>query len=336
MKKKKLEEQALQKGKLPPCPKEDSEKEGEPGVLLSDQIERYVEEFKLIDPLNPGNLKPAGYELTIGNDYALGGERKTLSETTNETEIKIPPFEVAIVSTRERVNLPRFLVGRWSLRVEWVYKGLLWVGAPQVDPGYVGYLFCPLYNLSNKDIVLKLGDPIALIDFVKTTSFSAKSKEYSRPPWRRDLGYYNYKLKSALFTEAGERIKKVEKEVRNLTKEIDNDIRRIRARVDTFFVTTFTAIAILVAALSILVTSAAGPSVVNPIWIYISFGLSIVAFSLACYVMSLVRRVTLSPAPSVAADTERRVKRLGLFCKVNSIVLVGLAVMIVLIILGKI
>ena len=119
------------------------------GVLLSDEIEFYVTHGQLIEPFSDCNLKPAGYELTVGDEAILGGKSLRLNDH-DKRGLCIPPFEVAVVKTGETLNLPRFLIGRWNIRVYWAYKGLLWVGGPQVDPGYVGHLFCPLYNLSNK------------------------------------------------------------------------------------------------------------------------------------------------------------------------------------------
>lgn len=65
--------------------------------------------------------------------------------------------------------MPRFLIARWNLRVSLIYRGLLWLGALQVDPGYHGYLSSPIFNLSDQDVTLKLGEPWALIDFVTPT-----------------------------------------------------------------------------------------------------------------------------------------------------------------------
>jgi deoxycytidine triphosphate deaminase len=133
------------------------------GVLLSDEIEEYVKQFKLIDPFDPNNLKPAAYELTVGDEYSLGGKTGKLSDESGKNEVKIPPFEVIVIKTRERLNLPRFLIARWNIRVKWAYEGLLWVGGPQVDPGWVGHLCCPIYNLSDHEVTLRLGEPIAVM-----------------------------------------------------------------------------------------------------------------------------------------------------------------------------
>jgi hypothetical protein len=88
---------------------------------------------------------------------------------------------VAVVRTAEQLNIPRFLIARWNLTVDMAYNGLLWVGALQVDPGWVGYLPCPLYNMSNSEVVLKPGDRLFTIDFVRTTPFNrAQCLSYSR------------------------------------------------------------------------------------------------------------------------------------------------------------
>ncbi len=170
------------------------------GVLLSDEIEHYVYLFKLIDPFDCKNLDPAAYKLTIGDEYSIGGERKRLYDEAGKNEITIPPFEVAIIKTYERVNLPRFLIARWNIKVSLAYKGLLWVGGPQVDPGYVGYLSCPIYNLSNNNVTLKYKDPLAIIDFVKTTPFKKEKYLFS---WDNVPGNDNNRLLMFLRIDLG-------------------------------------------------------------------------------------------------------------------------------------
>jgi deoxycytidine triphosphate deaminase len=142
------------------------------GVLLSDEIIFYAEEHRLITPFDRDNLKPAAYELTVGDEYFLSGEFHSLDPNDTELgKVTIPPFEVAVLKTAEVLCLPRYIIARWNIRVKHAYSGLLWVGGPQVDPGYVGHLFCPIYNLSDKPVTLHLGEPLAVMDFVKTTPF---------------------------------------------------------------------------------------------------------------------------------------------------------------------
>jgi deoxycytidine triphosphate deaminase len=241
------------------------------GVLLSDEIQYYVNAFDMIRPFNESNLKAAGYELTIGDEYVLESERKDLKK---DGEIRIPSFSVVVIKTAETINLPRFLIARWNIRVRWAYEGLLWVGGPQVDPGWVGNLFCPLYNLSDKTVVLRFGDPIALMDFVTTTPFKpGQSQPYPRPPKRVLLEEYNAaELKSALYSQAKERITQIEEDTKNR-------INSIEKRYEFFFGSGLVILAILFAALAVFVTF--GRETIIPVWPDLSFPVSVAAFGLA-------------------------------------------------------
>jgi deoxycytidine triphosphate deaminase len=113
-------------------------------VLLSDEIKHYAEKYYMVYPFKECNLKPAGIRLCLGSEYARGGKLMKLYSEPDKDELVIPPFDVAIISTEEVINLPRFIIARWNLRVSLVYEGLLWTGALQVDPGWCGPLFCPI------------------------------------------------------------------------------------------------------------------------------------------------------------------------------------------------
>jgi deoxycytidine triphosphate deaminase len=217
------------------------------GVLLSDAIEHYVSQFDLISPFNRSNLKPANYKLTIGDEYAIGGKISQLHDRPGSNQIHIKPFEVAIIKTNETLNIPPFLIGRWNIQVSRAYQGLLWVGGPQVDAGYVGHLFCPIYNLSDADIILHQGEPIAVIDFVKTTSFNKyRSLEYLKqgelPERILFEDYTPETLKSALATKAA-------KQIETFGGRIDS----LQTRMDLFVTITFAVIGLLFTALTLFV-----------------------------------------------------------------------------------
>lgn len=221
------------------------------GVLLSDAIEHYVRSFDLISPFDSNNLKPANYKLTVGDEYAIGGKIFPLENETGKNEIRIPPFEVAIIKTRETINMPNFLIARWNIQVKRAYEGLLWVGGPQVDAGYVGHLFCPIYNLSDNEVILRYGEAIAVIDFVKTTEFhDHKSKQYPHPPERILFeDYAPEHLVSALASKIEKQIPEIKGHVDSVEKEARARIGSIESRVDTFVTLTFVVISILFAVL---------------------------------------------------------------------------------------
>src|SRR6266404_5652004 len=198
------------------------------GVLLSDAIKYCVDKFDLIRPFDEQNLKPANYKLTIGNQYAIEGKLYQLSDRSGEDELRIDPFQVAVIKTRETINMPSFLIARWNIRVQLAYQGLLWVGGPQVDAGYVGHLFCPIYNLSDKDVVLHYGDSIAVIDFIRTSTFTeGKSLNYPGtldvPSLPELILFEDYKpqnLKSALATRVVSQLRDFNHKLEKLTNNV--------------------------------------------------------------------------------------------------------------------
>jgi hypothetical protein len=165
-----------------------------------------------------------------------------------------------------RGALPRFLIARWNLRVRWAYEGLLWVGAAQVDPGWIGNLFCPLYNLSDKEVVVRFGDPIALMDFVTTTPFlPGQSKEYKRPPKRVLLKEYNAtELRSALTTLAVGRLDAFDERLISNQQQNDGRIEAIKGHIDNFISVTFAVIGLLFAAVTLFFSKSEQPNWWDP------------------------------------------------------------------------
>lgn len=223
-----------------------------PGVLLADKIEAFRSQWDLIHNFERDNLKPAGYKLRIGDEYSMHGETHELSEAPENNEIKIPPFEVVVIETAELVNMPRFLIGRMNITVDLAQKGLLWVGGPQVDPGYVGYLYCPLYNLSDRPVRLTKGEGFCVIDFHPTTKPPGDGETpewyYPRPPGKHSLDDYDgADLRSGLSEEAKKRVDDVEKDVERVSQLLFASLGAV-----------FTVLAILIAALSVFLSQGSG------------------------------------------------------------------------------
>ena len=124
-------------------------------------------------------LDAASYKLRLGDAANVGGRRRQIDEGR---PLVIPAHQVAVVETYEFVNLPRFLIARWNLRVKWVYEGLLWVGGPQVDPGWQGKLYCPIYNLAEREVVIPYKEPFFTMDFSRTTPFSKEPTTTGNKP----------------------------------------------------------------------------------------------------------------------------------------------------------
>jgi len=290
------------------APSEQDPHETNRGVLLSDEIIFYAENCNLIAPFNRANLKPAGYELTVGDEYFINGTFLELdTEKNDKSKIVIPPFEVAILKTTEILRIPRYMIARWNIRVRHAYSGLLWVGGPQVDPGYVGHLFCPIYNLSDREVTLRAGEPLALIDFAKTTPFDPNKPEselrrYNFPPKRSFLEDYDVGgLKSALFTRAGQKL-----------VEFDEQIKTLESRFITFTQLSFTIFALVIALIALMSrVNADSISLSTAFFGAITVGLSIAALLIAIfsYVRMRVGRIVYEQYGQVTAKTAEAVQR---------------------------
>ena len=99
-----------------------------------------------------------------------GGERRL----KKGERVILWPHQVAVVCTAEELWIPRHMIARWGLRVGNIYEGLLWTGGPQVDPGWKGRLLCPIYNLAERPVELKLGQALFTIDFSYTTPITKR------------------------------------------------------------------------------------------------------------------------------------------------------------------
>ena len=151
-------------------------------VLLADEIKKLCDGTNgsaMIEPFVPSQLRPASYQLTLGDQAHVGGEHRRVDHSYG---IVLEPHQVAVVCTREKLRIPRYLIARWSLRVTNIYEGLLWTGGPQVDPGWEGPLFCPVYNLAERTVVLKYGDPLFTIDFTRTTPITDEIRRLKNTP----------------------------------------------------------------------------------------------------------------------------------------------------------
>jgi deoxycytidine triphosphate deaminase len=260
-------------------------------VLLRNEIERYCREpIRLITPFDQRYLKPASYHLRLGAKCRVDGEDMELS--LDHPRLTIPPHGIAVVTTLETVNIPAFLIARWNLRVTKVYEGLVWVGGAQVDPGYGGNLFCPLYNLSNKPVHLELGEMLFTIDFVRTTLYDeskgCRLLELDRPT--NSLG-------------ALDRIP-----LRSAPKEQFDDIRRqlgatrealdgFQSRIDSFQGITFAVLGIIIAALSFVsVSQFTDMRVENPsgwqiaTWLVVLLAILVLTGTLAYSALKMLRR----------------------------------------------
>ena len=136
------------------------------GILDYELIKLMISCGLLVDDYSENNIKGASYDICLGEEYYQDGDLHQLDITNGF--IKMHPGDFAIVKSKENFNLPRDICGRFDLRVDMFFKGLILSNVPQIDAGFQGKLFCLLFNPSNDLIQLKYGEPFASIEFTKT------------------------------------------------------------------------------------------------------------------------------------------------------------------------
>lgn len=197
-------------------------------------------------------IKPASYNIRVGSKYIKEG--KNSNDLKKYDSLIIEPFEVAIIETYEKINMPLDMIARWNIRVKLAYEGLVWVGGPQVDPGYCGHLYCPIYNLSDKSVKLEYQEGLATIDFEQTTKPIQSFKGFNKdtPPFEF---YKKYKLKSALTTHVQKKIGEIDLTIDEYKKNMDIKHEKMEERLHKLQTTFLTIIGALFATLSILIIS---------------------------------------------------------------------------------
>ena len=129
-----------------------------------------------------------------------------------------------------------------------MYEGLLWTGGPQVDPGWKGELYCPIYNLAERQIVIPHKERVFTMDFTRTT------------PFHEDAELYGYKSKPHEYarkkTIQGHDVNRL----RSAPFESLKQLSTLDSRVNSFNTFTFLVLAVVVAAIGVIASLSGGRS----------------------------------------------------------------------------
>jgi dCTP deaminase len=119
----------------------------------------------LISPYDAERVRNCSYELSLGNEVFITGERgktKRVLACLGE-QITIEPGQFADLLTEEVVRIPASALGLISMKFGVKKSGLVNVSGFHVDPGYDGKLLFSVYNAGPSPTVLSRGDPVFLL-----------------------------------------------------------------------------------------------------------------------------------------------------------------------------
>lgn len=118
-----------------------------------------------------GCIKEASYILRVAKDgMHVNGEAYPPGKDFPKETIRIEPGNIAILSTVERFNMPKDLVGHQGIRFNYAVLGLTGLMGIQVDPLFGANvsderLYLRFANLSNDAVVIMPGAAIFNIEF---------------------------------------------------------------------------------------------------------------------------------------------------------------------------
>jgi len=138
--------------------------------ILSDKdIQDSIKSNELdIEPFNPINLTPNGYDLSIDEIYI----RKTDEHIKNGIA-RIPPQTWFAISTKEFVKMGSQITSQLWIRSSYARKGVM-ASFGKVDAGFHGTLTISCFNSNDEELEMPIGDRFCQIVFEHLSSMPSE------------------------------------------------------------------------------------------------------------------------------------------------------------------
>lgn len=162
---------------------------------LCDVNEKDAEKKSLIYPFSEKYLQSEGYDLAIGEEYAVANKNVGVIDLEDENLVKnsyvpkvltkdgyiISPKEYVLVALQERINLPENLNAHIRPRTKFTRLGLI-LSAQNCNSTYSGVLRLGLFNATNFSIKITPGLRIGQVFFEELKDIPSKEKLYKNLP----------------------------------------------------------------------------------------------------------------------------------------------------------
>jgi deoxycytidine triphosphate deaminase len=174
-----------------------------------------------VRPCHRDRVRSASYDMRLGRAFHVTQREKkrwaptsdvSLLEPGRSETLVIPPNQVVVVSTLEEIVLGDDMVGHLTLKQDILLEGLLMGSQSQVDAGYRGWIYPLLYNLTDSDVTLKLGQPVIRLELVRLPQ--STDREY-------DGDYQEAPLSKALRKPIGSSLTELRKSVESERKRVN-------------------------------------------------------------------------------------------------------------------
>ena len=156
-------------------------------ILGTDEIRKRIRDGEIFvtGSACDESIKEASYALRVAGDGMIIGKEiiEPCDEKRARAEIEIEPGRIAVLSTKERLKMPRDLVGRLGVRIKFASRGLAGLMGIQVDPYYGSKskngerLYIKVANLGNKTVRIEEGDLVFNMEFSKVKGADDMSED---------------------------------------------------------------------------------------------------------------------------------------------------------------
>ncbi len=142
----------------------------------SEILKQRIPAETLVDPYNEGHVKHCAYELSMGAEaFITSSDGRTKIVLENGESLVIPPGQLALLLTEEKVTIPVDAIGFISMRFGVKKRGLINVSGFHVDPGFSGRLKFAVYNAGSGEVTVSRGDRVFVLWFARLLGATADS-----------------------------------------------------------------------------------------------------------------------------------------------------------------
>ena len=216
------------------------------------------------------SIMEASYALRVACDgLLLGGRRYKPDEDSIEGRIEINPGEIAILSTKERLNMPGDLVGKLGIRFDYASQGLAGLMGIQVDP-YFGWgrederLYIRVANLGNEIVPIQPGADVFTFELHNVEGSVPTPSTPRLPMWHRlqEILTGQSHISWSSVTRVQHTVEDMQQQVRSAREEIRDYLQPL-----VMFGIFLVAVTILGVALSVILSLRNTPEIDVPSWV---------------------------------------------------------------------
>lgn len=216
-------------------------------VLNSADFVDYVSATGMLFPFDSEKIKPASYGLKLQGKAVYWDDKgnRVVKVINKGDKFILPRNSIVFVSVPQTLRLPYYIIARFNLKINHIYKGILLGTGPIIDAGFVGKLSIPLHNLTNNDYEFVGGETLIWMEFQKISLphpfASNENKRAKLTPPRRFGVYREYSNeKNFLKRDVEDYLKDahhgpIESSLPNIVKtyeKIEGDVKKERDKVN--------------------------------------------------------------------------------------------------------